>query len=357
MNVVIDGFQVRNGNANGSGTNYTGVPFAGPANERSAGGGAYIVGTTIRVRNCYFFANRAIAEGGGLLFRGDSEGGEGVGISLSTFFGNTALIGGGLALRRIGDFESMELTERSHIHNCNIWRNLAIADQIDQAAGGGLWVGARDSEPLDVCNVLFAGNVTNGVGSAACVATELATVLVPISPVRFGHCTMTQNIVIGEGTSRGFTLFYSSLNLPGQAPEDIRNSILWGNTDRAGTTDAVGPDAVLTNPQLLIRHSNVQRTGTAVVPSGFANLNTNPFFISLMDLRLQAASPCVDSGSDALLLPDLADLNGNQNYSEAVPFDLSANIVRSIDDLGVTPTCGGVTPCGVTDMGAYEREP
>lgn len=66
--------------------------------------------------------------------------------------------------------------------------------------------------------------------------------------------------------------------------------------------------------------------------------------------RLSRDSLCIDAGSNAAVAADIADLDGNTNTVEPIPFDLDG-FPRFIDDCA--PDTGSGTP-PVVDMGAYE---
>jgi hypothetical protein len=74
---------------------------------------------------------------------------------------------------------------------------------------------------------------------------------------------------------------------------------------------------------------------------GVGNLGLDPLFVSpgTGDFHLGFGSPCRNSGSNAALPSDIADLDGDGNYVEATPLDL--DLLARIQGF-------------VVDMGAYE---
>ena len=78
-------------------------------------------------------------------------------------------------------------------------------------------------------------------------------------------------------------------------------------------------------------------------PANFPGcLDTDPLVVSLgaEDYRLQGSSPCIDSGNNALVPPDLTtDLDGNPRY---------------VDHVGVPDTGAGNPP--IVDRGAFEDQ-
>jgi hypothetical protein len=69
------------------------------------------------------------------------------------------------------------------------------------------------------------------------------------------------------------------------------------------------------------------------------------------DLRLRSDSPCIDAGDNAAVPADAADLDGDGNRTEPMPFDL-AGMLRFVDIPAVLDTGSGTPP--IVDMGAYE---
>ena len=69
------------------------------------------------------------------------------------------------------------------------------------------------------------------------------------------------------------------------------------------------------------------------------------------NLRLLPGSACIDAGNNADVPADVADLNGNGNTTEPLPFDL-AGANRFLDDPATADTGAGTAP--IVDIGAYE---
>ena len=116
----------------------------------------------------------------------------------------------------------------------------------------------------------------------------------------------------------------------------IVNSILWD-----------GGNEILNQGKSLV---TVTRTDVQGGSPGTGNLSADPLFVRAMgldtvagteddNLRLAAGSPCLDHGDNALLPQDSADIDGDKDLKEALPFDLDDNARV----LGTT-----------VDMGAYE---
>ncbi|MHC5024287.1 MAG: hypothetical protein ACYTGG_10325 [Planctomycetota bacterium] len=120
------------------------------------------------------------------------------------------------------------------------------------------------------------------------------------------------------------------------ATANIVNSIVFGNTD-VGGSDASAQIFETDALSATVDHSNVQGgvwagTGNISAPPGFVSIGTD-------DFHLAAASPCINAGDDASVPTDDADLDGDADTAEAVPYDLdNAQRFRN----------------GAVDMGAYE---
>jgi hypothetical protein len=86
-------------------------------------------------------------------------------------------------------------------------------------------------------------------------------------------------------------------------------------------------------------------TATYCTSDETGNIDADPLFVNAdpdageIDLRLQDGSPCIDTGSNAALPADVADLDGDGDTDEPVPLDLDGN-----------PRVVGAS----VDMGAYE---
>ncbi|MDY0000919.1 MAG: right-handed parallel beta-helix repeat-containing protein, partial [Polyangia bacterium] len=217
--------------------------------------------------------------------------------------------------------------------------------QDNDSPGGNATVASFDSSTATLTNCIFSGNNASvGAVQSAGASTTLVNCLVAgnvgtmsggiwasgYGPTVLQNCTVANN----TGNSTGGLLAMSNLVV-------VRNSILWGNTSNAAT---VSESQLLysTGTLPMVRHTTMEG---APVLAGEGNRNADPLFVNAdpglgpLDLRLGAGSPCIDAGSTALLLPDEADLDGDQNVTEPIPFDLD----------------GGARLAGAAvDMGAYE---
>ena len=133
----------------------------------------------------------------------------------------------------------------------------------------------------------------------------------------------------------------------------IINCILWNNT--AG----IEGDEMFNNGMPSIRYTDIQGGIAGIVNDGDGsvvddggNIDADPLFVSAVDLRLQkGASPCIDAGDNTAPLSDNADLDGDGDNMEILPFDFG-KVARFTDDTGTADTGNGTAP--IIDMGAHE---
>jgi hypothetical protein len=119
----------------------------------------------------------------------------------------------------------------------------------------------------------------------------------------------------------------------------VANCIFWGN----GIYTGVQIDSAEIP---MVIYSDVE--GGCTVSSGCTqedsgNIDADPLFIDPTggDLRLQAGSPCIDTGIGIPVPYDEFDLDGDGDTDEKIPFDLDGN-PRIVGD--------------AVDMGAYELQ-
>jgi hypothetical protein len=149
----------------------------------------------------------------------------------------------------------------------------------------------------------------------------------------------------------------------------VVNSILWGNTAPNGAQIVLASGGA----HIDVAYCDVQggQAGVAVDAGDVLNWNAgniavdpafvdadgpdnNPLTFGDNDYRLTLASPCIDAGDNTSVAADFADLDGDSNTSEPIPFDLGS-FARFIDIASVPDTGNGTAP--IVDMGAYERQP
>ena len=329
---VLDGFTVTAGYASYSGP----YPFHGrygggmynaggsptvtnctfSANMAGSGGGMYNSEGNPTVTNCTFSANMA-GSGGGMY---NSEGNPTV--TNCTFSGNnTHGSGGGM----FNNYSSPTVT------NCTFTNN-------NEGDGYGGGMGNSNSYPT-VTNCTFSGNSAGLGGGMHNRDNSSPTVT---------NCTFSDNTAWEGGGmgndeyssptvtnctfSRNSAHYYGA----GMYNEDysdptLTNCILWGNTAPSG-------------PQIYNDGTSSPAVNYCCVEDwsggGWGNIDDDPLFVDPPDnLRLSTGSPCIDAGDNASLPADSADLDGDGDTGEAIPFDLAGN-PRIFND--------------IVDMGAYE---
>jgi hypothetical protein len=171
---------------------------------------------------------------------------------------------------------------------------------------GGMY--NNDSSPM-VVNCTFGGNTASGFcGGMYNYDNSSPTVI---------NCTFTGN---SAGTGEGGGIYSSS-----GSTTTVTNCILWDNT----------PDqAVNFQSDLTITYSCVQGGFT-----GDGNIDVDPLLTP--DGHLKTGSPCIDAGDNTAIPADVTDLDGDDNTTEPVPYDIDA-------EDRIMP--GG----GTVDMGADE---
>jgi Chlamydia polymorphic membrane protein (Chlamydia_PMP) repeat len=324
-NVTLDGFTVQYGNADGTGND-----------DKGGGLLAHIEGALnnfnvrrLRVANCTFTENRAF-RGAGMYVRGieiiDTQNlDEGLIVALCTFDSNKAQLAGGFGGNGGGLY--LEDIEEVHIYNSVFRDNTA-------SQGGGAWIGwpsgTGSDDELDFYNCLFHDNeATRGGGVYLDEASW---------KVRLRNCTLSQNTASGQGGA----VFIEKVAGGGATLHEFFNSVAWGNT---GGEISGGPNSgwIL---DMTVENSDVQGGWTG---PGTANINADPLFEdpTMNIFKLGSGSPCIEVGRNTYIILDLADLDGDLNTTEKVPYDLRPSFPRKQDaDMNGVKT---------VDMGCYER--
>ncbi|MHC4786821.1 MAG: right-handed parallel beta-helix repeat-containing protein, partial [Planctomycetota bacterium] len=280
-------------NYNGSSPTVTGCTFTGNDGGLS-GGGMYNYESSPTVANCEFTSNNA-SRGAGML----NQQGSHPTVTSCVFTSNEGEYGGGL----YNTYGS-----NSTVTNCTFRYNTA------GWFGGGM--DNKLSAPT-VTNCTFASN--SGFFGGGMFNEENASPTVT-------NCTFIDN---QAGYGGGI---FSKVN----SSPTLANCILWGDT----------PDEIaLENSTITVTYSNVQG-GWA----GTGNIDADPTFADA-DGRLAPGSPCIDAADNTAVPADTEDLDGDEDVTEPVPFDLDGN-PRFADDTGTPDTGSGDPP--IVDMGAYE---
>jgi len=301
-NATLSGFTLTNG-----ATRVLNVGFA----LDQVGGGVFCGDSGAVVTNCILAGNQAGASGGGaydgtlnnctLMGNQSYFGGGAIDSTLNdcTLMDNTAVWGGGAAYATLnhgllsgnsstynggGAFEST-------MNNCTLTGNHAgqsggamvdstannclVMNNTASVQGGGTHQGVLN-------NCLFTGNSASFYGGAS-------------SESELNNCTLTGNSAVYGGGGA----YYGTL----------KNCIVYSNEAPSNFNHA---------------NATFSRSCTTPLPAGPGNITNNPLFVATNDFRLSSSSPCINAGSNALVV-GTADLSGT---------------TRIID--------------GTVDMGAYE---
>jgi len=298
--VVLDGFTIRGGMANGS-------------SDKASGAGIFLFNSSPQLAHLKITANQAGNLGGGVY----NSTGAPV-LSNVSIAGNVAAYGGGMY-----SFSTSSVKLYNMIFN----GNSSTAADASRGGGGLLLEGAGAA---DVVNTVFVNNTAAKVGGAL-----------------FNHGSSSRLVNVSFGGNSAATsggAVYSDGGTPA-----FRNSIFWGNTA------ASGAQIYLSGGSSTLFYSLIQggcpsgATCTSLITG-----NPSPQFVDLAggDLRLKANSPAINAGDNTSLLADAADLDGDLNTTEVVPYDLAGTSRRLQHP---QPNTGnGTSP--YVDLGAYETE-
>ncbi len=278
--VVVDGFTIERGNANGP------LDSAGGGIFCTRGGHGHLA--ELDLSNCTL-RNNAALRGGGYYQSGGN-----VVMKRMRFLRNVATDAAGLALN----------ATVARVFDAEFGWNVA------SGKGGGLLVGSTASlETVQVTNSVFHHNRAEFGGGVF-----MADGIFISGWGTFTNCTWTRN-----AAEHGGGLFTASgSSLPAAAR--IRNSILWDNSASLSGPELEGP--------------NIVQLCDAPNATG-VSFYTDPLFVP-GTWRLSAASPCRDHGNANFLPADIADLDEDGDVSEPLPLDLGgdARILDVALDLG-----------------------
>ncbi len=282
--------------------------------------------------DCEFLNNQATGQGGGAVY---NFGLVAAVIIACDFTNNKARWGGGLA----------EWLSMSHVVGCDFAANRTTA----LMGAGAICLEARTT----FTNCTFRGNdAPDHVGGGVAVLNS--------SDVKFLNCTLHAN----QARFSGGGIFVGKERVNNQAAGSsatVWNSTLWGNVDQAGQLERSqifvddAPESIVA-----VNYSCIEGlTGTL---GGVGNIGDDPLFVDPLgadgipgteddDLHLGAGSPGIDAAFNNAVPDDVADLDGDGDVSEFLPFDFDGE-PRFADDARTDDTgCGAPA---IVDMGAYE---
>ena len=338
-NVTFSGNRAEEGGGmqnDSSSPTLTNITFSG--NSAGTGGGMQNDCSSPTLTDVIFRENSAEDEGGGMYnWNGNPA------LTDVEFIVNTASYGGGLsnnysspALTNVIFRENSAQNNAGGMYSCDsapVLTDVTFSNNSAQYNGGGINI-VGDASPV-LTNVVFTGNsagkggaIYNDVGWTAGIDRLIVTnaafsgnradkgggmyncegtyLRIPV----LTNTTFKENSAVSEGGG----MYNTEENCP-----IIKNSIFWGNSN--GQIDGTG-EADITYSLIL------DYTG-----AGAGNINVDPMFIGIDDLRLQAGSPAIDAGIDE-------------------PYELSGVAYGVTTDLDGNPRIANNS----VDMGAYEYQ-
>ena len=271
-------------------------------NSANSGGGVYCYRSSPTITNCTINQNSANNGGGIHCNAGDAV------ITNCTITGNSASDDGGGVYCYYSN---------ATIVNCTISRNAGRDD-----SGGGLYCD-RSSPAIRNCTITENAARAAG-GGIYCYRNSSATII---------NCTISENSASEDGGG-----VYCSSSDP-----TITNCILWSDA----------PEEIYVHSgSLVVTYCDVEGGW-----EGEENIDADPVFVDPdgpddpstwedNDYRLSAGSPCIDAGNNDALPPDTADLDGDGDTAEPIPYDADG-LLRVWD--------GDGDDIARVDMGAYEH--
>ncbi len=354
---TIEGFTIRNGKPSGDGGAILIIGQSGTqvaikncvirdSSASTRGGGVYFSGGGCRgvLEDCLFLNNSTSTSaptstkaGGGLAFFGAR-----LSVKNCTFEGNLSVQGGGMYVSS-GFYATT-------IANCVLRGNTAT-----ERGGGILLTGSTATNVPSLQNCLIVGNSAGGDGGGICIPGTNQ----PLAGPELAHI-LDSTIAANTAARGGGILVLHKLHL------DLANSIIWGNSAPTGPQLGLEANSLPTDLVVDISYCDVEGGqpgvhvgagnlvwGAGNLVWGAGNLELDPLF-SDAEYRIELLSPCVDSGDNFAVPPDLADLDGDGNTSEPLPIDLDGN--PRFTEVPSAPNSGnGSAP--FVDMGPYERLP
>ena len=297
--VILDGFTITGGKANGSSPDIF-------------GGGIYCDGTSPTIRNCTITENEA-TNGAGINNRYSSA------VLVNCSFADNTATGSG------GGMENMHSSPT--IVNCLFMENDGGVE------GGGICYG--DSSP-DLTNCLFYDNTAQQAGG----------IYNDSSSPTITNCTFAYN---NATTYQGGGILNTN---PFSTPL-ITNCIFWGNDanqdgNQIYNTGSAAPNFAYCD----IEDSNGSGANweTPLGSDDGNNIDENPSFgcVGSDDYRLDLHSPCIDAGNDDALPADTTDLDNDGNTTEDIPLDIDGdprvagdNVEIGADEIGFDCGCLG----------------
>jgi hypothetical protein len=204
--------------------------------------------------------------------------------------------------------------------------NVRFLDNFAMAGGGGIEITQTPSPGVLVVNCTFSGNNTPGLGGAGILVWTRASTA--------GDARVYSSSFAGNG-SGSVAYLYNTIVSGGLQILSGWMPIWYGMLSGACPSGATCYTGTLVSTNALFVDANG-------ADDAYGTLDD--------DLRLQGTSPAVDSGDNAALMADTADLDGDGDETELVPTDLDG--LPRLFDAPAADTGLGTPP--IVDRGAYE---
>ncbi len=236
------------------------------------------------------------------------------------------------------------------ISNCLIHNN-------DAFLGGGMF--CANAAPA-VVNCEFRKNASSYLGGGMMNIAANPTVM---NCLFYGNSGCAMHNMLSEPNVTNCTFYENSAYelegagmLNDKSAPVVSNCIFWANRSYFSIPIDVR-DSQIYNwnaPGAAVDYSCIEdeEQGDLDVYPGGGNIDRDPRFEKGADFRLTKDSPCIDSGRNNAVPTDYADLDGDDNLSEATPLDLVLS-ARFVDTPDTPDTGKGKAP--LVDMGAYEH--
>jgi uncharacterized repeat protein (TIGR02543 family) len=330
--LLIDGFTIRGGNANGGNDPILDVTIINNAFwfEHNTGGGMFLLAAVPNLTNIKITGNSAAIGGGGIYCKNSASpvlnnviisGNRTAGISGNPGTGGGMYYGNGNPVLNnviVSENSSGYGGGISNGYGLGIFNNVIISGNTASISGGGM--GNSSSAPI-LSNVIISGNTTNGQGGGiynqrysnySGNESVMTNVLISGNTAATGggmynaNCSpiLTNLTVSGNTANTGGGIYNSSYDETSFSAPEIRNSIIWGNSsDNVYSTQYYPPN---------YSYSLVEGEP---LTNGII-LNCDPLFDS--NFNLQEGSPAINVGNNLFFAagqtPDLSaittDLNG-----------------------------------------------
>ncbi len=273
---VLDGFTIRDGNANGSG-------------DQTYGGGIYNNGNSPTIRNCNISYNSASGNAGGIYNINGSNGS----FSNISFTNNQSSITSGAVNNNASSptFDACTFSSNSTVYgggavvdesssNAVYTNCMFSSNNVTTGTGGALYVSASTST---LTNCIINGNTTSVFGGAAYLVSN-------------GNATFINCTIYGNSANNGGGIYATGASLI------VSNSIVWGNTITTNVNQ--GAQFCFVSGTNSLQYSCYSNSSGDVYGSATTTtscITSDPMFVSrsTSNLRVFGISPCVDAGNNA----------------------------------------------------------